>query len=48
MCHRLGDDLSAAVEALRSNNVTCAINEASSGMFYFGMPGIPNNCLINE
>jgi hypothetical protein len=43
-----GEDFSKAIEALNNNNVTGAVNEARSGMFYLEMLGIPNNCLIND
>ena len=43
-----GEDLSQAVEALNNNNVTGAVNEARSGMFYLEMLGIPNNCIIDN
>lgn len=43
-----GEDFSQAIEALNNNNVTGAVNEARSGMFYLEMLGIPNNCLIDD
>jgi tRNA(Leu) C34 or U34 (ribose-2'-O)-methylase TrmL len=43
-----GEDFSQAIEALNSNNITGAVNEARSGMFYLEMLGIPNNCLIDD
>lgn len=42
-----GEDFAQAIEALNSNNITGAVNEARSGMFYLEMLGIPNNCLID-
>jgi len=43
-----GEDLSAAIDALKNNNVTGAVNEARSGIFYLEMLGIPNNCIIDN
>lgn len=43
-----GEDFAQAIEALNSNNITGAVNEARSGMFYLEMLGIPNNCLIDD
>ena len=42
------EDFSLAIEAMDNNNVTGAVNEARSGMFYLEMLGIPNNCLIDD
>lgn len=42
------EDFSRAIEAMDNNNVTGAVNEARSGMFYLEMLGIPNNCLIDD
>ncbi|MFY9967509.1 MAG: hypothetical protein WBL44_16295 [Nitrososphaeraceae archaeon] len=43
-----GEDFAQAIEAINNNNVTGAVNEARSGMFYLEMMGIPNNCIIND
>jgi hypothetical protein len=42
------EDFSRAIEAMDNNDVTGAVNEARSGMFYLEMLGIPNNCLIDD
>ena len=43
-----GEDLAQAVEALKNNNVTGAVNEARSGIFYLEMLGIPSNCVLDD
>ena len=37
-----------AVEALNNNNVTGAVSEARSGMFYLEMLGAPVHCVSNN
>lgn len=43
-----GEDLSQALEALNNSNITGAVNEARSGVFYLEMLGILNNCVIDN
>ncbi len=43
-----GEDFAQAIQALNSNNITGAVNEARSGVFYLEMLGIPNNCIIDD
>jgi hypothetical protein len=45
---KAGEDLAQAIEALRVNNVTGAVNEARSGVFYLEMLGIPSNCILDD
>lgn len=43
-----GEDLAQAIDALKNNNVTGAVNEARSGVFYLEMLGIPSNCVLDD
>ena len=45
---KAGEDLSQAVEALNNDNVTGAVTEARSGLFYLEMLGIPSNCITDN